>query len=528
MFQIVIVDDEEIIVEGLQFLVEKLVPDCQVAGVAYDGEEGYEKVLELKPDIVLTDIRMNDMDGIEMIRRLVAKHVKSRFIILSGYSEFEDAKKAIQLGVEDYIVKPIEEELLCKTLKKVCLSIQDDYSNKKKVNDLERKVESFSQDMKEYLLRDILEYDGKSSKEMLERIQATGFPVDYKHYICAVYHYYNKQNENVYEIFCDRLWQACFKGIQDAYVWELLRYNDAQIVLIVASSTKIDEREMKRVFGAVRRACVEGEISISVGIGLIHHTIKGVKKSFEEARCAVNYRVIKGANAVIAYDELREIESQPYRVSETDVKKLENCMDDMDNEGCSAVIEEIFQKLNKEDGLSPEDLQVISVNLILAGIRKMPFMQMQINEFLGEDILSVEKIARFESMEQLKNMIINILGGMNEIMMKQNIPEKRDVIEEVKKYVRKNFDREIPLAEISEKFFINPSYFSHLFKKRTGQTYRAYLAEIRMNRAKKLLEETNLKIYEVSELVGYQDVNHFNRVFERAFSVKPGELKKSI
>lgn len=131
-------------------------------------------------------------------------------------------------------------------------------------------------------------------------------------------------------------------------------------------------------------------------------------------------------------------------------------------------------------------------------------------------------------MEQLKHWIINVLQGMNELMLKQSMPEKRDVIEESKEYIARHFEQDITLNDISERFFINPYYFSQLFKKRTGVTYQKYLTGIRIARAKKLLEETDLKLFEISEMVGYSDVNYFRRVFEKYEGVKPNEYRKQL
>lgn len=158
----------------------------------------------------------------------------------------------------------------------------------------------------------------------------------------------------------------------------------------------------------------------------------------------------------------------------------------------------------------------------------MPFMQFQLNEYLGRNILSLESISKFQTIEQLKNWIINTLKSMNELMLKETMPEKKDVIEEAKEYMNRNFTREISLNDISERFFINPYYFSQLFKKKTGETYQSYLTSLRISRAKKLLEETDLKIYEVCSMVGYSDTNHFNKVFERIAGIKPSEYKKNL
>ena len=186
----------------------------------------------------------------------------------------------------------------------------------------------------------------------------------------------------------------------------------------------------------------------------------------------------------------------------------------------------MFQIIAESEKMSIKDLQIFTVSLILCGIRQMPSLQYQLNEFLGRNILSLENVSKFQSIEQMQNWIINVLFGMFDLKLKEKMLERKDVIEEIREYITKNFDKEISLKDISERFFINPSYFSQAFKKKTGETYQNYVTNLRIARAKKLLEETDLKVYEVSEMVGYPDTKHFSRVFEKVAGMKPTEYKK--
>ena len=130
-------------------------------------------------------------------------------------------------------------------------------------------------------------------------------------------------------------------------------------------------------------------------------------------------------------------------------------------------------------------------------------------------------------MEQLKNWILNVLKSMNELMLQEPAGERKDLISEIKSYIRNHFTEDISLKDISERFYINSSYFSTLFKKKTGQTYQNYLISLRISLARKLLGETDLRLYEICEMVGYRDINHFNRIFERETGKKPGEFRRS-
>lgn len=518
MYRILVVDDEQMIADGLKFLIEKGTQDCEVVGVVYDGADGIASALELRPDIILTDIRMYEIDGIEMIRRIKAEGVPARFIILSGYADFSYAKQAIALGVEEYITKPIEEEELYGSLRKVCLSIHQQKTKDGRLSSLEKTISVYDQGMKQYRLQEILQ--GRTEpKESDSRFSF----LNHVFYCSAVYESpVEEQQEKLFEELCRK-----HLGKEDHMVTSGLERG--RMVICLGASEMAGIQRVINSLGKLRMDFQNqtGEM-VSLGIGTPHRSVSGIKKSYEEALCALNYKVVRGPGSLVYYGEIRDILKTPSHIAQEDVKELERCMNEMDSEGLSKVVESIFRKLGKMEALSPEVLQATAINLVLSGISKMPFMQLQLNEYLGKNILSLDNIAKFQTMEQLKNWIINVLQGMNELMLKQSMPEKRDVIEESKEYIARHFEQDITLNEISERFFINPYYFSQLFKKRTGVTYQKYLTGIRISRAKKLLEETDLKLFEISEMVGYSDVNHFRRVFEKYEGIKPNEYRKQL
>lgn len=532
MYRVLIVDDEEMIVEGLKFLIGRGVPDCEVAGIAYDGEDGLQKALTLCPDIILTDIRMYQMDGIEMIRRLREEGLHTRYIVLSGYAEFSYARQALQLGVEDYITKPVEEEELYRTFAKVCASLAQERQKEERVETLYETVDTYSRNIQQYRLRDFLE-GRREWRELKDCVMADRF-FRYPWFLCAVFEMMpsGKQESFTGTAFDEALQrggQALAQKFEGMAFRVVSGKERGQRILIFGEEEAIGTRSFRLELERLRRAVQqEGDGTLSAGIGLWHKNPDGLRRSLEEALCALNYRVINGPESMVCYDETGGIVKNPVQISQEDIRELERCMDEMDDEGCARVVEKIFCKIGRDTALSPERLQMLAINLILSGTRKMPFMQLQMNEYLGRNILSLDSISKFRTVEQLKNWIINILKGMNELMLKQNVPEKRDVVEEAKAYIAQNFQKEITLTDISEKFYINPYYFSQLFKKKTGETYQNYLTGIRISRARKLLEETDLKLYEISSMVGYADANHFGKVFEKYVGVKPQAYRRAF
>lgn len=519
-YRVLIVDDEPGIAEGISFIVERMMPECMVVALAYDGIQGYEKAITLKPDIIMTDICMPDVDGLEMIRRLKEADSPSRFIILSGYADFQYARTAISLGVEEYITKPVEEDELCMALTNTCNLIKDEQWKREQKQELEQAIMG-------YTLKDILESADSTADIIKLRLLNLGFPNTYQWHVCTVVEnngeYPNEMRENfLFEIkkLADLHLSFCKERM-------VIPYSEDSALIILASDSEY--QKLSDSMGKLRLDLAKGlGVSINIGIGRIYHKAEEIRKSFGEARCALNYKIIKGLDCVIMYDQICGLDAKPKLVDPEDIKRFENCIDNMDDKGCKLVIEEIFKKVEKEKDLTLSDLQLLSLNLILTGIRKMSFMQIQMNEYLGKNIFSLDSISKFQTTTQLKNWIYNMLKSMNELMLKNSLPEKRDIVEEAKDYMKKNFNKNISLNDISERFYINPYYFSQLFKKKTGENYQNYLMALRVGRAKKLLEETDLKIYEICEMVGYADINHFNKIFDRIVGVKPSEYKKNI
>lgn len=527
MYKVLIVDDEPTIAEGIRFMIERGFPEGEVVDIAYDGAEGYEAAIGKRPDIILTDIRMAGIDGLEMIDMLKQAGYNGKFIILSGYADFEYAQRGIRLGIESYITKPIDERELYKTLTEVCGNLEIEQIKNEKVQELEQTVECFGQDMKEYILKEIIFLPEEFTFEKQMQLKQLGFPLSWKNYVCVIIEASKEENVQTKLSFYSVSRQCAEIELRTEWTMEFIRCSDIQTAVIVTSNNYISSADLVNRMSMLRNKIAKKlNICVGIGIGQIQSDFKKIGESFEEARIALNYRVIKGNERVIAYEYIKNMNSEVTKIPQEIIEHLQDSVEKMDNLGCSAVVEEFFDSLLPEQELHPNDLQLLSLNLILSGIQKMPFMQFQLNEYLGKNILSLDSISKFQTIDQLKNWIINILNGMNDLMLNQMMPEKHDVVEEAKTYILRNFQKDISLADISEKFFINPYYFSHLFKKRTGQTYQSYLTNLRIERAKKLLIETDLKVYKVGEMVGYPNSNYFSKIFERQVGVKPTDYKK--
>ncbi len=465
-------------------------------------------MLELAPDIVITDIRMPQADGLEMIRRLKAAGCKSKFIVLSGYAEFEYARKGIELGVKFYINKPVEEEELEECVTKVIAEIEGERAQ--------------SRQWSEYVLRDMLDngYDVNvhgSEVQQLRWLVPGGF------YACLLLEP-DRESEGMREDRAESQLTRVEQIFRHYGRVQAIRYAGNRLAVLVMEGKEMNEAALVRTVRKLQEAVSEEwGCPVSAGIGRAYPILGGIGRSFEEAQQALRYRVIKGAEAVIAYGDIERLASGTKSVTEEDIGSLEKCIDEMDAAGSAAVIGRIFRSIESESALSLEALQQICSMILLAGMMRMPYMQL--GDFDGRQLLTLEGIARCRTMEELKAGVTRTIDGIISQKLR-SIPRKKDVIAEIKEYVAAHYAGNITLADLSARFFLNPYYLSQLFKEKTGDTYLSYLVGVRMAKAKELLEETDLKVYEICQTVGYSDTNHFSKLFEKQNGCTPSEYRK--
>ncbi|WP_240416057.1 response regulator [Paenibacillus periandrae] len=522
--KVILVDDEKGILDGLQLLIKRHISACKVVGVALNGIEGVKLIQVLKPDIVITDIRMPQVDGLKMISMLKEAGCQAKFILLSGYADFEYARRGIQLGVQYYLNKPVEIEELRDCIYKVIEVIKTEKAKLQEVEDLKQEVHSR---MQEISLRDIIDVGSENTDYVEELLRMASIPIEGNFFVCALL-----ELGNTNESFKEFVLEPVFRQIDHAFEQYLkvyrFRYSRGQIALVVAHSRNIAYEKLVGSIQRLRESLYrELKLEMTIGIGTVHEREAGISRSFEEARYALSYKVIKGVDVVIPYPEIITLPGTSHPISEDMINQLESGLDNMDEAECIRIIREIFQQMDSERGMSPVDLQLQCLNILLSSVRKMSFLQLQQNNFLGGNILSLEDTSRIRTLEQLEQWMVQVFRGIISLKVERKIPKKKDIITQIKEYVRDHYNDQISLADLSDRFFINPYYLSQLFKQKTGDTYLNFLAQIRINKSKDLLEKTDLKVYEICQMVGYSDAQHFARLFEKLVGSKPSEYRKN-
>jgi two-component system response regulator YesN len=523
--RLILVDDEKGIVDGLKKMISRYIPECEVVGAAYNGLEGFKIIQKLQPDIVITDIQMPQSDGLDMIKMLKDKGSQTKFILLSGYADFEYARRGIQLGVQFYLNKPVEEEELRDCIYQVIEVVRADRAKLQEVDELKQEVHSR---MQESALRDVLDVDSENSELMEELIRIARIPTEGVWFACILLEF-DGNVDALKEFSLQQVYGQIDLALGQYRGVYRFRYSGAQVAVVVTQGGSIEYgnlvRSVQRLKEEVYR---ELELSMTVGIGTVQKRATGISQSFEEARYALSYKVVKGAAAVIQFPEIMNLTGRIHPVPEVMIAKLEAGLDNMDEMECVGIIREIFRGMEAEPGMSPADLQLQCLNILLSSVRKMSFQQLQQNDFLGRHILSLEGISRFRTLERLEEWMVQVIRRIITFKLEHNIPKKKDIITEVKEYLSTHYNEPITLADLAGRFFISPYYLSQFFKQKTGDTYMNFLTQTRIGKAKELLEKTDLKVYEICQMVGYSDTQYFARLFEKLTGCKPSEYRKKL
>lgn len=526
MIKVIIADDENLICRLVQALADWDALGMEVAGTAENGLEALELVKTVKPDILITDIRMPGCDGLELIRQAKELQPQLEVVIISGYAHFEYAQTAIKYGVGNYLLKPIQKEELMDTLGKMkerCeggLSSKADkallYQNSER--DLTSLRNSLVKDLllpstsplSEEILRDTYHF---MAKENAYQAVLLKMDCDIRGMNGAPYEILKEKTSEVFENSLSEVCPEYHLYFQDYTGYAILNYD---------IENKAEVRKKLRVCLNLLEAqkSLYGPVEFSLSVGAVVQDCAKLKDSLEEAKEVIKERLVEGPGRLLeGIPESSGVEKQ--NLMDKYMKAAEHAIEMLSEEeasnACKALYEEMAEAHNI-CGREMFDLVVSAGHLFIArcavgnieGIRQ---------EF---DYHCRQCCGAKELFTQLKEMQIAVLNESGEL--RRN--EEGRPIRQAKQYVQQHFSEPITLEEVCDAVGFSASYFSVLFKKETGEGFAKYLIKVRMDEAKRLLRETNLPVVEICERVGYSDRKHFTRTFNKTAGLNPAEYRK--
>ncbi len=531
-YRLMIVDDEYWVRKRLLNTIDwQAIGICEVYG-AEDGNNALSMAIEYEPDIVVTDINMPGLSGIELMEALDVSALCPRFILISGFNEFEYARSAIKLGVADYLLKPIDETELINTVKKIL----SDFENQKKEKERLDALIHYSDSIRKRVLGDLLA--GKIDRPDNSILRLRDFlKIDFPFTssLCLIVHsgpiLTADKNDYVEQTLVDFSISNILEYILPQYLEHsiLLSIDDLNTALLFCGEEDNLKKTAEEIVAEVGRQIKElFNLSITFGIGEEVADLPDLCKSYKTAKYAINACNFNGISAIFNYGkknagDFPDMQSVYFEYNlksiATDIK---NCNKDAAAKGLKQLLDEFLKQNNQSP--SPLQIKLFYINVMNTLLKECLVSDPPSEEFLNVCIDSLEDVGTFFTPEKLMCGLENIVGFLL-TQYNEFIGNKRHwLIDQIIDYIQKNYASPLTLKSVTGKFYLSSCYFCKLFKNETGLTFTHYLMKLRIEKAKEIMM-SNQKLYDIAAAVGYDNVQYFSTIFKEIEGISPSQYR---
>lgn len=523
MLNVMIIDDEKLVRAMIRQCINWEEINLEVVGEASSARMGMELIEEVHPDIIVMDIKMPGMNGLVCSELILGKYPHIKIIILSGHDDFEYATEGIHIGVFEYLLKPVNEEELRKAVIKARDAVYEERNHQKEFDRYKDELEKHSSYIKDRQLWGLI--SSSSPRQYLESLDYFGIKI--KDHVFQVALIEPRFQENCPEEEKILMKMLVRKLVEDYYCnIPGIHTSDSGADWIIILNNEADDAIYDSGEELLRYLEDNTETQINIDVGNAYHDLNKVRESYREAKDAAKYRFSSGekviyfrdiypyydANASLAYDwgDIHEL-SNAIRIGNYPhtIKKLDEILEQFKKSGGkrdSALIlaMEIFGEIMK----------ICAELKISANIESIKYSSMVGDVFLKETLEEIE--------EYLKQVVSEVCASIHlEVSDKE-----KSLVHKVQDAIEEHYSEEISLNTLAQKYFVNASYLSRVFKEKTGSTFTGYLFDVRMKAAENLVLHSELKAYEIAEQVGIADPHYFSSCFKKYTGMSLGEYKK--
>ena len=532
--KVFLVEDEMVIRRGIKNSIDWEKEGYIFCGEASDGELAYPMIIKEKPDILITDIRMPFMDGLELCKLVKKELPNIKILILSGYDEFDYAKEAIRLGVTEYLLKPISSGKLLEALNGVSESIRREKEDKDLVRKYMEEMRENTEHEKQKFFEQMIA-GNLSMADALETGKKYEMNLSAGMYNLLLFRFtLGEENRKSGELLGEAEYAIEKLTERLEYVFEFQRGVEGWAFLLMADNEEQMSERVKELSKDLEEIMKNySTIAYFGGIGQPVARLRELEESFREAERALAARFTMELNRIISVEDIRMAQNVDTLddieiTSFGEIEKTRTMLEKFLNNGAEDEIDEFVDVYINE--LPEENLKSVLMRQYIimdAYIVMMSFCE-KIEGIEGEMQAQSEELKNsmktIQTLEEIKNYIRMLLKKI--IGVRDTISGRRysDIIEIAKDQIRKTYmSDEISLNTIAAEVGMSPSYFSSIFSKEMGKTFVEYLTEIRMDRAKELLMCSSMKTSEIGYEVGYKDPHYFS--YKKTQNCTPKEFR---
>lgn len=531
MVKLLICDDEPSVCTLISRFVDCDKHRVELLGFAYDGESALKAIEQQRPHLVITDIRMPGIDGIELIRRVREWGLDTHFVIVSGYGTFDYARSAIRYQVDDFLVKPISERAVDEVVGKLCAVIEAQGASQGALTRAETALSASSQKVRTHFISNII-YNARllGEKDTAHINAEYGFAFEDACFRVLVLNMLPVEKDmRITEAV--RHAEAFMRGILKDKCLEYESYIDRDRVVVVVNYGTADAQVIDRVLDYLFDTMVHMQeltalVRMVLLTGPVVNCAKDIPRSYEEAGRLLPLGIISGYNGHFIAPE------QPVScpaVILPDDNALKGLKAALESGSRDILFNQLYNYISAQKRVvaeCPDALEAIIQGLFECVHKLLPLHD---DDHARDDAARLRVLREYPNctgVRQLCELLCAELYKTVTLYTALTTNRKSLPVLKAKQYVIEHFPEQISLEDVADSVFLSPSYFSVVFKQEAGVTFGDYLAEVRIKAAKRYLAETNHTVVEVSRMVGYTDPKYFSRIFKKAVGLKPKEYRQ--
>lgn len=513
MYTVFIADDELIIRQGLKCIIDWEALGFKIAGEAANGEDALDFIINSHPDLVLIDIRMPKMLGLDVVKTARQKGFKGKVIILSGFADFKYAQSAIRTGVDYYLTKPLEEDELAQTLAEIKEQLGKEAVNRNTINQYRDKAKGI-------ILMDIL-----TNKTDVKNINVQDMKLISDKYQVVIYENYSRNAQNIQYHFSDLL-----KVTNEANSsYENIKIGQNEVILLKGTFTLNKFQEFLGHYDRELKPQHNSPLdSLFIAYGREVDSLEDIHISYKEALKLLQRRFFcEDKQHTIGYDQLPKPDTKDKYSLSPDViteycERLAGYIQASKRNQVAETLHELEHNLFNSDSDIPR-IKLFLTDLYLSIKEKLSHL------YHNSDIAfpgNAEIIDYINNRYYLYEIMLYFTEQFDMIIRTIGNPSSEGVLDDIMHYIEHNYMDNIKLETIAPLFGYNSSYLGKIFNKKAGEGFNVFVDKVRIKHSKELLLNSNLKVYEISEKTGYKNVDYFHTKFKKYVNMSPAEFRK--
>lgn len=522
-YRVFFVEDEAITREGIRDNVDWRASGFEFCGEAADGEMALPLLRTAGPDVLITDIKMPFMDGLQLSKIVRERMPWMKIIILSGHDEFEYAQQAIKLGVTDYLLKPITSQSLQAALQRLAVQLDQEKKERENLKRLEEQAEENLATLRERLLFKLI-VGALSPVEAVEQGQALGLNLIARHYLVVILKLELEDRTEQYEHNEYQNLQNVIAGLieQDPDILVLKRDWGDSVLIFKGNIPEYLEEGRDLLLERIRQEVGKTRYKVSVGLGSTKSRISDICQSFVEALTRLQNP--DATNESSLYQALDQME-----LLKVDKSAVENYLHSGVKEGFDEFFNAYLLSLGEPALKSNLIKNYVFVDVVLTIAKLINDLGGEVDKVIPE-LNSMEIImSNIKTVDQLREQVYRIMSTALAYRDCQPRGQYKNLIHQAKEYIEQHYaDPELSLNTVAAQVSLSASHFSVVFGQETGHTFKECLTELRINRAKELLRMTGLRSADIAYQVGYNDPHYFSSVFKKHTGLSPSEFRSRL